>query len=100
MSNPLDKMADNAREIGLDYEPALTKILNNPEDFCPSNFDTPERANAFLMGLCQEAATEIERLNKAVADENKPTPADGQLIWVALAFIAFMLTLLTIRSCV
>ena len=27
-------------------------------------------------------------------------PADGQLIWVALAFIAFMLTLLTIRSCV
>ena len=33
-------------------------------------------------------------------DENKPEPADGQLIWVALAFIAFMLTLLTIRSCV
>jgi len=27
-------------------------------------------------------------------------PADGQLIWVALTFIAFMLTLLTIRSCV
>jgi hypothetical protein len=27
-------------------------------------------------------------------------PADGQLIWVALAFIAFMLALLTIRSCV
>lgn len=33
-------------------------------------------------------------------DEDKPTPADNQLIWVALAFIAFMLTLLTIRSCV
>lgn len=32
-------------------------------------------------------------------DEDKPTPADGQLIWVALAFIALMLTLLTIRSC-
>lgn len=48
----LDKMAENARELGLDYEPEQLK------------------------------------------------PADGQLIWVALAFIAFMLTLLTIRSCV
>ena len=67
----LDKKADNARELGLDYEPALTKILNNPEGFCPGNFDTPERANAFLMGLCQEAATEIKRLNKAVADERE-----------------------------
>ena len=33
-------------------------------------------------------------------DEDKPTPADGQLIWVALAFITLMLTLLTIRSCI
>lgn len=33
-------------------------------------------------------------------DEDKPTPADGQLVWVVVAFIAFMLMLLTIRSCV
>lgn len=32
-------------------------------------------------------------------DEDKPTPADGQLIWVALAFIVLMLGLLTLRSC-
>lgn len=53
MSNdPLDKMAENERELGIQMEP--------------------------------------EQLE----------PADGQLIWVALAFIALMLTLLTIRSCV
>ena len=38
----------------------LTEILNNPEEHYPGNFDTPERANALLTGLCQEAATEIE----------------------------------------
>ena len=32
-------------------------------------------------------------------DEDKPTPADGQLTWVALAFIVLMLGLLTLRSC-
>jgi hypothetical protein len=32
-------------------------------------------------------------------DEDKPTPADNQLIWVALAFIVLMLGLLTLRSC-
>jgi len=41
----------------------LTKILNNPEDHYPGNFDTPQRANAVLTGLCQDAANEIERLN-------------------------------------
>jgi len=40
----------------------LTEILNNPEEHYPGNFDTPERANALLTGLCQDAATEIERL--------------------------------------
>jgi hypothetical protein len=33
-------------------------------------------------------------------DEDKPEPADNQLLWLVLAFIAFMLTLLTIRSCI
>ena len=47
----LDKKAENARELGLDYEPA------------------------------------------------QPEPADDQLVWIVVAFIAFMLTLLTIRSC-
>ena len=44
----------------------LTEILNNPEEHYPGNFDTPQRANALLTGLCQDAATEIERLNKAL----------------------------------
>ena len=32
-------------------------------------------------------------------DEDKPEPADDQLVWIAVAFIALMLTLLTLRSC-
>ena len=32
-------------------------------------------------------------------DEDKPTPADGQLVWVVVAFIVLMLGLLTLRSC-
>jgi hypothetical protein len=47
----------------------LVKILNNPEEHYPGNFDTPQRANALLTGLCQDAATEIERLNKALTWE-------------------------------
>ena len=47
----LDRMAENARELGLDYEPA------------------------------------------------QPEPADDQLVWIVVAFIALMLTLLTLRSC-
>jgi hypothetical protein len=47
----------------------LTKILNNPEEHYPGNFDTPQRANALLTGLCQDAATEIERLNAEVLEQ-------------------------------
>jgi hypothetical protein len=48
----------------------LVKILNNPEEHYPGNFDTPQRANALLTGLCQDAATEIERLTaEAEADK-------------------------------
>jgi hypothetical protein len=32
-------------------------------------------------------------------DEDKPTPADGQLIWILWAFIVLMLAMLTLRSC-
>ena len=32
-------------------------------------------------------------------EDEKPTPADGQLTWVVVAFIALMLGLLTLRSC-
>ena len=46
----------------------LTELLNNPEDHYPGNFDTPQRANALLTGLCQDAATEIERLNRFNAE--------------------------------
>jgi hypothetical protein len=32
-------------------------------------------------------------------DEDKPTPADGQIVWIAVAFITLMLGLMTLRSC-
>ncbi len=32
-------------------------------------------------------------------DEDKPTPADGQLVWALVGFIVLMLGLLTLRSC-
>jgi hypothetical protein len=47
----------------------LIKILNNPEEHYPGNFDTPQRANAVLTGLCQDAANEIERLNAEVLEQ-------------------------------
>jgi hypothetical protein len=51
----LDKKAENARELGLDYEPvALIDRLTNPEDHY--EFTDPKKANAVLMSLCQEAA--------------------------------------------
>jgi hypothetical protein len=74
----LDKMADNARELGLDYEPVpenfmdalrfdvamrdaapvqepdLIARLKHPEDHY--EFTDPKKANAVLMSLCQEAA--------------------------------------------
>jgi hypothetical protein len=40
----------------------IVDILNNPEEYYPDNFNTAMRANAFLLGLCQEAAEEIQRL--------------------------------------
>ena len=32
-------------------------------------------------------------------DDEKPTPADGQLVWVIAAFIVLMTGLMTLRSC-
>jgi hypothetical protein len=32
-------------------------------------------------------------------EEDKPAPADGQLIWILWAFIVLMLGLMTLRSC-
>jgi len=40
----------------------IVTTLNDPEKVYPGNFDTPQRANAFLFGLCQEAAEEIKKL--------------------------------------
>jgi hypothetical protein len=51
----LDKKAENARELGLDYEPVgLIDRLINPEQHY--EFTDPKKANAVLMSLCQEAA--------------------------------------------
>jgi hypothetical protein len=62
-----------ADKIIIEYHEAtikrLTELLNNPEEHYPGNFDTPQRANALLTGLCQDAATEIDRLNKALTWE-------------------------------
>jgi hypothetical protein len=32
-------------------------------------------------------------------EDEKPTPADGQVVWFVVAFITLMLGLLTLRSC-
>ena len=40
----------------------IVTVLNDPEKVYPGNFDTSQRANAFLFGLCQEAAEEIKKL--------------------------------------
>jgi hypothetical protein len=40
----------------------IVTVLNDPEKVYPGNFDTPQRANALLFGLCQEAAEEIKNL--------------------------------------
>ena len=40
----------------------IVTVLNDPEKVYPGNFDTPQRANALLTGLCQEAAEEIKNL--------------------------------------
>ena len=55
----------------------LTELLNNPEEHYPGNFDTPKRAVALLTGLCQDAATEIERLNKALTWEQNRSERIG-----------------------
>jgi hypothetical protein len=47
----------------------LIKILNNPEEHYPGNFDTPQRANALLTGLCQDAAKEIAKLQAEVLEQ-------------------------------
>jgi hypothetical protein len=50
----------------------IVHVLNDPEDFYPGNFDTPKRAVAYLLCLCQEAATEISSLrttNAAQAEQ-------------------------------
>jgi hypothetical protein len=44
----------------------IVDILNDPEKVYPGNFDTTERANALLFGLCQEAADEIRKLRANV----------------------------------
>lgn len=44
----------------------LVEILNDPMRAYPHNFNTPAKGNALLLGLCQEAADEIERLKEKV----------------------------------
>ena len=36
---------------------------------------------------------------RQISTDEQPTPADGQLVWIVLAFIVLMLGLLTLRSC-
>ena len=44
----------------------LVEILNDPMKAYPHNFSTPAKGNALLLGLCQEAADEIEHLKEEV----------------------------------
>jgi hypothetical protein len=41
----------------------------------------------------------IRKAKELLDAEDKPTPADGQLVWALAAFIVLMLGLLTLRSC-
>ena len=41
----------------------LIEQLKNPELIFADNFSTPEKANALLLGLCQDAAIELEKLD-------------------------------------
>jgi hypothetical protein len=67
----LDKMADNARELGLDYEPVgLIDRLTNPEQHYA--FTSPKKANAVLMSLCQEAADALAA---------QPAPVQEPIAW-------------------
>jgi hypothetical protein len=62
----LDKKAENARELGLDYEPVgLIARLKHPEQHY--EFTDPKKANAVLMSLCQEAADAL-----AAQQEHEP----------------------------
>jgi hypothetical protein len=66
----LDKMAENARELGLDYEPVgLIDRLKNPEQHY--EFTDPKKANAVLMSLCQEAADALAA-QREHEPENEP----------------------------
>jgi len=54
----------------------IVDVLNNPEEHYPDNFNTAMRANAFLLGLCQDAAEEIKKLrnsSQSVTNSNYPT---------------------------
>lgn len=46
----------------------LAAVLDAPEEHYPGNFDTPQRANAMLLCLAQEAADELRRLHDLVQD--------------------------------
>jgi hypothetical protein len=59
-----------------DYD--IVDVLNSPEEYYPDNFNTAMDANAFLLGLCQEAAEDIKRLRaevytQSVINSNYPT---------------------------
>ena len=59
--------AEAAEAMRAMYE--LPELLSNPEDHYPGNFDTPQRANALLTGLCQDAAKEIAKLQAEVLEQ-------------------------------
>jgi hypothetical protein len=51
-------------------------------------------------GNCNQGRDCPVRKAKELLDaEDKPTPADGQLVWILWAFIVLMIGLLTLRSC-
>jgi hypothetical protein len=64
-----------------------------------------ERLQATHVGACRGPADlQVRPVRRVLEDhqmneDEKPTPADGQLVWVVVAFIVLMLGLLTLRSC-
>lgn len=52
----------------MSYDEDIVDLLWEPEEFYPGNFNTPERACAFLFGLCQYASDEIKKLRAQLAE--------------------------------
>jgi len=62
-------------------EKSFVDILRDPEIYYPGNCDTPQRMNALLAGLCQEAADKIEELRSDKNEFIRLTEEEIETCW-------------------